>query len=78
MSDPATFVFRAREVLEYVLMDPRAHDDVDRASVYVYCEDLAEALREREDFPDAVLVEMSGPNNDTALTVVPWPEVRRG
>ena len=32
----------------------------------------------REDFPDAVLVEMSGPNNDTALTVVPWPEVPRG
>ncbi|MDP2317517.1 MAG: hypothetical protein Q8P41_31825 [Pseudomonadota bacterium] len=58
---------------ECVLMDPRAHDDVDDASVYVYCKDIAEAFDYRQDFPDAVLVELSGPRNDTTMTVVPWP-----
>ena len=56
---------------EYVILDARAHDNPDDATVLEWCKDLREAMRRRRDWPaGSVLAECpeSGP-----LVVVPWP-----
>jgi hypothetical protein len=64
-------------VSEYVILDARAHDDPDAATVLVWCKDLAEALDYRADFPGGVLAKC--PDGDGPLVVVPWPkEAPRG